>query len=159
MNTTAKGTTAAVLLIVPVVAELVSEPLGDGTPFKITFAASQLVGWLLLAGVCRRSLPSSTLPRAAGIESVPGSCAASCLAEMVFAATYGVLEVVTGEPEASFVFFWLGLLLTTVGRFAPRFPAAPRGCGDGRRAACSAAAVLGFRLSRWDRTPSTTSSC
>ena len=53
MNTTAKGITAAVLLIVPVVAELVSEPLGDGTAFKLTFAASQLVGWLLLAGVCR----------------------------------------------------------------------------------------------------------
>ena len=34
MNTTAKGTTAAVLLIVPVVAELVSEPLGDGTALQ-----------------------------------------------------------------------------------------------------------------------------
>ena len=62
---------------------------------------------------------------------------------MLFAATYGVLEVVTGEPEASFVFFTLGLLLTTVGgllRGAHLWRAGVDLAGGG----LMAAAVLGF---------------
>lgn len=142
MNTTAKGTTAAALLIVPVVAELVSEPLGDGTAFKLAFAASQLFGWLLLAGVCRY-LAELHPPASRGDRVGARLLVAGCVAEMLFAATYGVLEVVTGEPEASFVFFSLGLLLTTVGgllRGSHLWRAGVDMAGGG----LMAAAVLGF---------------
>ena len=142
MNTTAKGTTAAVLLIVPVVAELVSEPLGDGTAFKLAFAASQMVGWLLLTGVCRRlsevHSPGNSRDRLGARLLIAG-----CVSEMLFAATYGVLEVVTGEPEASFVFFSLGLLLTTVGGLLRGSQLRRAGVGMAG-GGLIAAAVLGF---------------
>ena len=142
MNTNAKGITAAALLIVPVVAELVSEPLGDSTVSKVTFAASQLVGWLLLAGVCRdlaRLHPPANRRDRVGARLL----AAGCVAEMLFAATYGVLEVVTGQPEASFVFFSLGLLLTTVGGLL-RGSQLRRGGVGMAGGGLMAAAVLGF---------------
>ena len=142
MNISAKGFTAAGLLIVPVVAELVSEPLGDGTAFKVAFAASQLVGWLLLAGVCRGLAelhpPASRRDRVGARLLVAG-----CVAEMAFAASYGVLEVVTGEPEVSFVFFSLGLLLTTVGGLLRGSQLRRRGV-DLAGVGLMAAAVLGF---------------
>lgn len=142
MNTTAKGATAAVLLIVPVVAELVSEPLGDGTAFTIAFAASQLIGWLLLAGLCRDLAgvhpPANRRDRVGARLLVAG-----CVAEMLFAATYGALEVVTGEPEASFVFFSLGLLLTTVGGLL-RGSQLRRAGVEMAGVGLMAAAVLGF---------------
>ena len=142
MSITGKGITAAVLLIVPVVAELVSEPLGDGTAFKVAFAASQLVGWLLLAGVCRGLAelhpPASRRDRVGARLLVAG-----CVAEMAFAASYGVLEVVTGEPEVSFVFFSLGLLLTTVGGLLRGSQLRRRGV-DLAGVGLMAAAVLGF---------------
>jgi hypothetical protein len=142
MNTTAKGITAAVLLIVPVVAELVSEPLGDGTGYKVAFATSQLVGWLFLAGLCR-DLADVHAPASRGDRVGARLLVAGCVAEMLFAATYGVLEVVTGEPEASFVFFSLGLLLTTLGgllRGSQLRRAGVEMAGGG----LMAAAVLGF---------------
>ena len=142
MSITGKGITAAVLLIVPVVAELVYEPLGDGTASKIIFAASQLVGWLLLAGVCRGLAelhpPASRRDRVGARLLVAG-----CVAEMAFAASYGVLEVVTGEPEVSFVFFSLGLLLTTVGGLLRGSQLRRRGV-DLAGVGLMAAAVLGF---------------
>jgi hypothetical protein len=142
MNTTAKGITAAALLIVPVVAELVSEPLGDGTAFKVGFAASQLVGWLLLASVCRGL---ADLHPPVGRRDRVGArlLVAGCVAEMLFAATYGLLEVVTGEPEVSFVFFSLGLLLVTVGGLL-RGSRLRRAGVDLAGTALMAAAVLGF---------------
>ena len=62
---------------------------------------------------------------------------------MLFAATYGVLEVVTGEPEASFVFFSLGLLLTTVGGLLRGSQLRRAGVGMAG-GGLIAAAVLGF---------------
>ena len=62
---------------------------------------------------------------------------------MLFAATYGVLEVVTGEPEASFVFFSLGLLLTTVGGLLRGSQLRRAGVGMAG-GGLMAAAVLGF---------------
>jgi len=114
VNPIARSITAAAVLIVPVVAELVSEPFGDTTAFKLTFAASQLAGWLLLAGVCRDLAevhpPTNRKDRVGARLLLAG-----CTAEMLFATLYGVLELATGEPEASFVLFALGFLLMTIG--------------------------------------------
>jgi hypothetical protein len=114
MTTTLRGIAAATLLIVPVLAELVSEPLGDTSAFKLVFAASQLVGWLLLAALCREL--ANAFPPAQRRGRVAGRLLlAGCAAQACFAVTYGLLELATGEPEASFVLFSLGFLLTTVG--------------------------------------------
>jgi hypothetical protein len=114
VNPTARSITAAALLIVPVVAELISEPFGDTTAYKVTFAASQLIGWLLLTGLCRdlaRIHPPANRKGRIGARLL----LAGCTVEMLFAALYGVLEVATGEPEMSFVLFALGFLLLAVG--------------------------------------------
>ena len=75
--------------------------------------------------------PSSTLPASRRDRVGARLLAAGCVGQMLFAAAYGVLEVVTGEPEASFVFFSLGLLLHP------------------RSADCSAAPSCGGRVWRW----------
>jgi hypothetical protein len=62
---------------------------------------------------------------------------------MLFAATYGLLEVVIGEPEVSFVLFSLGLLLVTVGGLL-RGSRLRRAGVDLAGTALMAAAVLGF---------------
>ena len=145
MNTTAKGITAAALLIVPVdLRPLVSEPLPVTAPPSSRLRrqpALRLAAPGRRVPIPRRASPA--LPASRGDRVGARLLVAGCVAEMLFAATYGVLEVVTGEPEASFVFFSLGLLLTTVGGFL-------RGSTSGARestwraAAWMAAAVLGF---------------
>lgn len=113
MNATTRSIAAAALLIVPVVAELVSEPLGDTTGFKLAFAASQVVGWLLLAGLCKEL--SEVHPPANRRGRVGARLLmAGCTVQVMFGLMYGVLELATGEPEVSFVLFSLGFLLLVV---------------------------------------------
>ena len=113
MNATTRSSAAAALLIVPVVAELASEPFGDTTGFKLAFAASQVVGWMLLAGLCQELSeihpPANRTGRVAARLLVVG-----CTIEMMFGLLYGVLELATGEPELSFILFSLGFLLLVV---------------------------------------------
>ena len=143
MNTTARSVVAVMLLIVPVLAEILWEPLGDRTRFEIAFAASQLVAWLLLAGVCRdlaEVLPPSNRKDRVGARLL----VAGCGAQVLFAATYGVLELATGDPEASFVLFALGFLLTTAGGLLRGVRLLRTGADVAAAGGLVAAAVLGF---------------
>jgi hypothetical protein len=113
MNIRLKAVVAAVVLIVPVVAQLVYEDLDDREWGHLLFAGSQLLGWALLVPVCR-ALDRRPVPgRAAraGSRLVQIACWTQC----AFAVAYGILALTSGDPEPAFVIYLLGFLALTVG--------------------------------------------
>lgn len=138
------GAVAAVVLIVPVVAEILVPSFGDSG--HLVFATSQLVGWALVASVCisgLRAVPRLRQTRAGRLGG--RSLLAGCACQVAFTVVYGVSAAVSGEPlEAAFVLFLLGFLAQLVGGIAwarslLRAPAVRR-AGLG----VLATAVLGF---------------
>ena len=111
MSLTSRCTLAAVVLAVPVLAQVARPDLSDRTAGHLLFAASQLVGWALVAWVVRDA------PAAARAASPRGRAVvlAGCGLQVAFAAAYGVTAL-GGEPaESSFVLFLLGFLALLVG--------------------------------------------
>jgi len=115
MSLTLRSVLAALLLVVPVSAELIWPSLGDSG--HLLFAAAQLIGWFLVATVVRAGAggnpePTSTRAGRVGRRLLLSGCAL----QMVFALAYGGSAVIDGEPaEASFLLFLLGFLAMFVG--------------------------------------------
>ena len=111
MTPTARSALAALALAVPVLAEVARPELFDGTWGHLVFAASQLLGWLLVAAVVRGA------PAAASAASPRGRRVVllACGLQLAFAGVYGVTAI-DGEPyEGSFVLFLLGFVSLLVG--------------------------------------------
>jgi hypothetical protein len=111
MSPTVRSTLAALVLAVPVLAEIARPELFDGTWGELVFAASQVVGWALVAVVVRAA------PAAARAASPRGRrlVLAACGLQLGFAAVYGATAT-DGEPfEGSFVLFLLGFVALLVG--------------------------------------------
>ena len=115
MSLTLRAALAALVLIVPVSAELIWPSVGDSG--HLLFAAAQLIGWVLVATVVRDGAgghpeTSSTRGGRVGRRLLLSGCAL----QVLFALVYGASAVIDGEPaEASFLFFLLGFLATFVG--------------------------------------------
>lgn len=111
MSLTTRAAAAAVLLIVPVSAELVWPAVFDHPAGLLVFAVSQLVGWLLLAGIVRGA------PEPAGRAARGGRRAvlAGCMFQVLFALVYGVTALDGSPLELSFVLFLLGFVAQFVG--------------------------------------------
>ena len=116
MSLSLRSLVAALLLIVPVSAEL-AWPSSFGHRGDLTFAASQVVGWLLLASVVRdgaRRDPELYEPGAG--RRGRRLLLAACFLQISFALLYGATAATSGEPlEASFVLFLLGFLAQFAG--------------------------------------------
>jgi len=139
MSATSRSGLAATVLAVPVLAEIAWPARFDAAGSHVFFAASQLVGWALLASVVLGA------PAAARTASPRGRhvVLAGCALQVAFATLYGATAI-DGEPlEASFVAFMLGFVALLVGGllWATRL----RRVGNGRVAATGlgATAVLG----------------
>ncbi len=115
MSLTLRSVLAALLLVVPVSAELIWPSLGDSG--HLLFAAAQLIGWFLVATVVRAGAgrnPESTSTRAGRVGR--RLLLSGCALQMLFALVYGGSAVIDGEPaEASFLLFLLGFLAIFVG--------------------------------------------
>ena len=110
MTSTTRAALAAAVLTVPVAVEAFWLHSDDGLAGHLTFATSQLVGWLLLLLVVR------TLAEGEPGRRWPRVVQAGVVLQVAFATAYGVGTVATGEPwERVFVLFLLGFLLLTVG--------------------------------------------
>ena len=112
MPTSVRSVLAALLLAVPVAAEAVHLLDDDPAWATVTFALTQVAGWLLVGTVVR------DLAAAAGGAGRWGSrlVGAGVTFQLVFAVAYLVSWAVAGEPAgATFVAFSLGLLCLTVG--------------------------------------------
>lgn len=111
----ARAIVAAGSLIVPVVAELVWPSFGDSG--HIVFALSQLVGWILVAGVAidiRRLFPAVSSVRGGLVG--PRLILIGCSLQVMFALAYGITALMSGEPnESAFVLFLAGFLAQLVG--------------------------------------------
>ena len=117
MSLTLRSVVAALLLIVPVSAELVW-PSSFGHRGDLLFAASQVVGWLLLASVGPRRIAARNPELDAQRSGRRGRrlLLAACFLQVSFALLYGVTTAASGEPlEASFVLFLLGFLAQFAG--------------------------------------------
>lgn len=139
MSATTRSTLAAAVLAVPVLAQIAWPARFDAAGGHVSFAASQLAGWALLASVVLGA------PAAARTASPRGRrvVLAGCALQVSFATLYGATAF-DGEPlEASFVAFLLGFVALLVGGllWATRLRRTP----DGRVAATGlcAIAVLG----------------
>ncbi len=139
MSATTRSTLAAAVLALPVLAEIAWPARFDAANAHVSFAASQLVGWALLASVVLGA------PAAARTASPRGRrvVLAGCALQVSFATLYGATAF-DGEPlEASFLAFMLGFVALLVGGllWATRL----RGAANGRVAATGlcATAVLG----------------
>ena len=101
---------AAGALIIPVVAELIWPSFGDSG--HLVFAICQLIGWVLVASVIvdiDRLFPSLSTTRGGRVGR--RVLLIGCALQVLFALTYGVTALVSGEPnEASFVLFLAGFL-------------------------------------------------
>ena len=129
MTSTTRAVLASLVLAVPVAVEAYWLHGDDGLAGHLTFAASQLVGWLLLLVVVR-GLAQGEPGR------WPRVVQAGVLLQAAFATAYGVGTVATGEPwELVFVLFLLGFLLLAVG-----------GVGWGRRQLRSGSREAGLGL-------------
>ena len=110
MSLTLRAVLAALVLIVPVSAELIWPSVGDSG--HLLFAVSQLIGWFLVATVVREGAgrhPETNQTRAGrlGRRLLLGGCSL----QMLFALVYGGTAAAAGEPaEASFLLFLLGFL-------------------------------------------------
>jgi hypothetical protein len=130
MTSTTRATLAALALAVPVAVEAFWLHSDDGLAGHLTFAASQVAGWLLVLVVV------GTLRRVEDGRRWGGVVQGGVLLQVAFGATYGIGAAVTGEPwERVFVLFLLGFLLLTVG-----------GVAWGRRLLRSGAREAGFGL-------------
>ena len=110
MTSTTRAVLAAAVLAVPVAVEAFWLHSDDGLAGHLAFAASQLVGWVVLLLVVR------TLARGGSGRRWPRVVQAGVVLQVAFATAYGVGTVVTGDPwERVFVLFLLGFLLLTVG--------------------------------------------
>ena len=144
MSLTLRSVLAALLLVLPVSAELIWPSLGDSG--HLLFAAAQLIGWFLVATVVRAGAsknPESTSTRAGRVGR--RLLLAGCALQILFALAYGGSAVIDGEPaEASFLLFLLGFLAMFVGGVVWG-PALLR-AGPARSAGVGvlATAVLGF---------------
>ena len=108
---TARTAVAALTLALPVVAEAVGPGIGDRTVGHLLFAASQVLGWALLATVVAGA------PSAARDASPRGRWAVlvACGLQVAFGLVDGATAL-DGEPsEAVFVLFLLGFLVLLVG--------------------------------------------
>jgi hypothetical protein len=139
MSATTRSALAAAVLALPVLAEIAWPDRFDAAGGHVFFAASQLVGWALLASVVLGA------PAAARTASPRGRrvVLAGCALQVSFATLYGATAF-DGEPlEASFLAFMLGFVALFVGGllWATRL----RRAADGRVAAAGlgAASVLG----------------
>ena len=130
MTSTTRAVLASLVLAVPVAVEAFWLHSDDGLAGHLTFAASQLVGWLLLLLVVR------TLARDGSGRRWPRVVQAGVVLQAGFATAYAVGTVLTGKPwERVFVLFLLGFLLLTVG-----------GIGWGRRLLRSGSREAGLGL-------------
>ncbi|HET9944612.1 MAG TPA: hypothetical protein VFR56_03100 [Actinomycetes bacterium] len=113
MTSTTRAALASLALAVPVAVEAFWLHSDDGLAGHLTFAASQVAGWLLVLVVVRALRRAEDGGRWAAVAQ------AGVLLQVAFGATYGIGAAVTGEPwERVFVFFLLGFLLLTVGGVA-----------------------------------------
>ena len=102
---------AAALLVVPVSVQLALPEIADSTGGHLTFAVSQLLGWLLILSVARR-LPATAARRGRfGRRSVLFGL--GC--QVAFALIYAVTSLDAKPLEASFVLFLLGFLAIAIG--------------------------------------------
>jgi len=113
MSLAVRSAIAALLLAVPVAAELVWPSFGDE---DLLFAVSQVLGWLLLASVVleggRREVSGAGRSGRVGWRLLLVGCSFQAL----FGVVYGATAAIEGEPmEASFVLFMLGFLAIFVG--------------------------------------------
>lgn len=114
MSSTLRAVVAALALAVPVGAELIWSSLGDSG--HVWFAASQVVGWLLVVTVVRDGARRGAGDVGRGGRVGRTILLAGCALEVLFGAVYGVTALIDGEPmEASFALFALGFLATFVG--------------------------------------------
>jgi len=115
MSLTLRAALAAVVLIVPVSAELIWPSVGDSG--HVVFAAGQLIGWVLVATVVRDGAgrnPETSSTRAGRVGR--RLLLVGCAVQVLFTLVYGGSAVIDGEPaEASFLLFLLGFLATFVG--------------------------------------------
>ena len=106
---------AAGALIIPVVAELIWPSFGDSG--HVVFAICQLIGWVLVASVIvdiDRVFPALSTTRGGRVGR--RVMLIGCALQVLFALTYGVTAVISGEPnEASFLLFLAGFLAQLVG--------------------------------------------
>jgi hypothetical protein len=139
MSATTRSALAAAVLALPVLAEIAWPARFDEAAGHVFFAASQLVGWALLASVVLGAPASARSASPRGRRVVLAGCAL----QVLFATLYGATAF-DGEPlEASFLAFMLGFVALLVGGllWATRL----RRAADGRVAATGlcAMAVLG----------------
>ena len=115
MSLVVRSALAAAILVVPVAAQLIWPSFTDSG--DLVFAASQLLGWLLVAtvvrdGANRHRFLDSTLAGRVGKRLLLAGCAL----QMLFALAYGTTAAIDGEPlETSFLLFLLGFLSIFVG--------------------------------------------
>ncbi|WP_353952184.1 hypothetical protein V6K52_01705 [Knoellia sp. S7-12] len=140
MSSFTRSTVAALLLAVPVAIQLVVPQLTDARAGQFLFAVTHVLGWLLLATVCRGLVPA--FPSRAGRVG-RRLLVAGALIEVVFALTYGTLALVGADEGAAFVFFALGFLLLTVGGITAGIAAVRHGW-RGLGAALAGVVVLGL---------------
>ena len=111
MSATKSSAFAATVLAVPVLAEIAWPSRLDTAGALVLFAASQLVGWALLAWLVLGAPPAARAASPRGRRAVLVGCAL----QVSFATAYGVTAF-DGEPlEASFVLFMLGFITLFVG--------------------------------------------
>ena len=106
MSATKRSALAATVLAVPVLAEIAWPSRLDTAGALVLFAASQLVGWALLASLVLGAPPAARAASPRGRRVVLAGCAL----QVSFATVYGATAF-DGEPlEASFVLFMLGFI-------------------------------------------------
>ena len=111
MSATTRTALAATVLAVPVLAQIAWPARLDVTGGHVLFAASQLVGWALLACLVLAAPPPARTASPRGRRAVLAGCAL----QVSFATLYGATAF-DGDPlEASFVLFMLGFITLLVG--------------------------------------------
>ena len=111
MSATTRSALAATVLAVPVLAEIAWPARLDAAGGLLAFAASQLVGWALLASLVLGAPPAARTASPRGRRVVLAGCAL----QVSFATVYGATAF-DGDPlEASFVLFMLGFITLLVG--------------------------------------------
>lgn len=140
----ARSVGAAIVLIVPVVAEILWPAFGDSG--HLVFAASQLLGWFLVGGVVidiARLHPRLELMRSGRIGR--RLLIVCCAFQVLFAMTYGASALWGGEPwEPAFVLFLVGFLAQLVGGVVWWRAMSVEPGLQATRASLLATAVLGF---------------
>lgn len=115
MSLVVRSALAALVLIVPVAAQLVWPSFDDSG--HLVFAASQILGWLLVTTVVRDGAGRHpSLGHTRGSRVGMRLLLAGCALQVTFGLVYGGTALLDGEPlEASFVLFLVGFLALFVG--------------------------------------------